>query len=89
MFLSLSSQLLSEANTTISVLREQLSSLDQSSDANKEAKSIELSSRLQDSTQKLQVISPLEVHTFAFGVVGHEVCFHHSFINYFIATKST
>ncbi|KAF7649917.1 hypothetical protein LDENG_00133800 [Lucifuga dentata] len=46
-----SQQLLSEANATISVLREQLS---QSANANKEAKTGELSSRLQDSTCTFQ-----------------------------------
>ncbi|XP_071384535.1 centromere-associated protein E [Centroberyx affinis] len=49
-----SHQLLSEANTTISVLKEQLTSLDQSSNDVKEPTAGGLSSRLQDSTLQLQ-----------------------------------
>ncbi|XP_039638281.1 centromere-associated protein E isoform X2 [Perca fluviatilis] len=45
-----SQQLLSDANTTISALKEQLSSLDQSTSGVKET----VSSRLQDSTEQLQ-----------------------------------
>ncbi|XP_029903592.1 centromere-associated protein E isoform X7 [Myripristis murdjan] len=49
-----SHQLLSEANTTISVLKGQISSLDQSSNGTSEAKEGGLSARLQDSTLQLQ-----------------------------------
>ncbi|XP_076026646.1 centromere-associated protein E [Genypterus blacodes] len=48
-----SQQLLSESNAAITALREQ-SRLDQSCSARKEVKARELSSRLQESTQKLQ-----------------------------------
>lgn len=54
-FFIFSLQLLSEANTTISALREQLGSLNQSGGGEKET----ASSRLQDSTGQLQAILSL------------------------------
>lgn len=48
-------QLLSEANTTISTLQEQLGSLNQSAGGEKET----TSSRLQDSTGQFQAIQPV------------------------------